>query len=88
MWSDGVEERVKSCVSDGARLRRPSVSAGNAKAEGSNHAPSQRPHGMAICRQSIARSAISCGAWRGGIGTCPIDAIRGPGGPGNRAEVE
>lgn len=78
MGSDGVEERVKSCASDGARLRRPSVSAGNAIAEGSNHAPSQRPHGMAVCRQSIAKSAISCGAWQGGIDTLLVYAICSP----------
>ncbi|MBK8336780.1 MAG: ATP-binding cassette domain-containing protein [Sterolibacteriaceae bacterium] len=35
-----------------------------------------------------AGNAISCGLWRSASGALPIDAIRGPGGSGNRAESE
>lgn len=88
MRSDAFDKFPECAIGDAARLCRPHAGAGHAKTAKTNHAQSQRLHGMAICRQRIARRTIPCGSWRGGIGTSPIDAVRGPSGSGNRAEVE
>lgn len=88
MRSDAFDKFPECAIGYAARQCRPHAGAGNAKTAKTNHEQSPRPHGMAICRRSIARCAIPCGRWRGGIGTWPIDAIRGSGGSGNRAEAE
>lgn len=88
MRSEKFDSRVKRRIGASAHLCEQPTNAGKMRLGKRDCAPSQRPHGVAICRQSIAKSAISCGTWRGGIGTSPIDAIRGASGMGNRAEAE
>lgn len=88
MLSKESEKCPKCCIGDAALLCKQCANADKAQRRQRDHAPRQRPHGVDICRQSTAGSAIARGTWRGGIDTLPIHAIRRPIGSGNQAEGE